>query len=246
MLPLGHPVPPETTFTILNAGGGVERFCGRAEATATTATTGSTNFMLECLVPEKWTRYVFANNPFSGSPQTHRPSYILPPTPHTHYCPEQNNHLLKVQTEPSPRAIYAHHSPSTTCICRIGRQAGSQQGLEVRHPPGSITQPSTSLRSTSPLVQHAAMQSTQTLALVLRSHGDIHPPGTPAPKRSRRPGRADNGRSGVQVPPYNAPTQTHLISFHRKWKDSCAGQARKQYNIDWKTAVEVRMYFCCG
>ena len=46
MLPLGHPVPPATTFTILNAGGGVDRFCGRAEATATTAPMGSTNFIL--------------------------------------------------------------------------------------------------------------------------------------------------------------------------------------------------------
>ena len=151
MLPLGHPVPPETTFTILNAGGGVERFCGRAEATATTATTGSTNFMLECLVPEKWTRYVFANNPFSGSPQTHRPSYILPPTPHTHYCPEQNNHLLKVQTEPSPRAIYAHHSPSTTCMCRIGRQAGRFAAGSRGSPPPQAQLPSQAPRAAAPL-----------------------------------------------------------------------------------------------
>jgi hypothetical protein len=53
MLPLGHPVPPETTFTILNAGGGVERFCGRAEATATTAATERTNFILEYLIFKK-------------------------------------------------------------------------------------------------------------------------------------------------------------------------------------------------
>lgn len=47
ILPSGQPVPPETTFVILNEGGGVEGDCGRAEAAAATARMGNASFILD-------------------------------------------------------------------------------------------------------------------------------------------------------------------------------------------------------
>jgi hypothetical protein len=171
MLPLGHPVPPETTFTILNAGGGVERFCGRAEATATTATTGRTNFILEYLISEKTIVSVSIHKQIL-SQNSHRRNHlsyilILPlPLPHNLPEPPQSpRSRLSLRLAQSTRK----RSPSTQPA--YNTQAGKLAARStdwLNYPAKHLAPQYLSARSTCshPIYPDA-------LALVLRSCGDI-------------------------------------------------------------------------
>lgn len=142
ILPFGHPVPPATTFTILNAGGGVDRFCGRAEATATTAATESTNFILEYLVSEKFVSVCVCKQSVLRIPTDASPPLYTPPPVQNHHPPKSRLPFRLAQSTRT-KSISNPHTTGRPSAARPGVRPPQAQLPSQAPPSAAPLRPST-------------------------------------------------------------------------------------------------------